>query len=281
MGRLEKQIITGAIALVAVLLVVVLVKGIDHKTQKDATERKPEWQDPALLLSGSAKAVNGKGNSQLAKVVDFTAEKQPKPNAGDLKSPGVISQENKSSLGEPAAGMPETSSGHLVSASTKALQNTGPKSAVAQAATKVNLDWDEGLHLYVVKENETLSEIAQNQVGSMLYLDSILELNEGLSANKVFPGQEIWLPSEESAKLNREQRRSAKIKGSQKKNQASSGTSERHHTVVSGDSLWRIARKYYPSVERNAAIQRIVKANSELKDENAVLELGAILSVPR
>lgn len=287
MGRLEKQIISGAVALVAILLVVVLVKGIEPTGPQNQTEKKSEWQDPALLLSNlQPKTGPNGGDSLKAGVVDLGG---PEPGVGNSAAEhGYAGADpNKSQLKQGVPTVKDTPApGENLGQQDliqKAIQKSSERgeaspASSSNAAAMVNLDWDEELRVYKVRKNESLSEIAQRELGSMKYLDSILELNEGLSANNIRAGQEIWLPSANNAKANYELSRSAKSKA---KPQASTTSSGRTHKVVSGDSLWRIAKKYYPKMDRKEAIQRIVQANSVLKSDNSVLELGMELQIPR
>ena len=278
MGRLEKQIISGAVALVAILLVVVLVKGIEPTGTQKSTERKSEWQDPTLVLSNlQPKGPANGADSQKAGVIDLGG---PEPGVGNTPAEhGYAGAQTppKAAATPPAGEKQEVDLIQAAIQKSKDRIEAAPASSKDQAAV-VNLDWDEELRVYKVRQNESLSEIAQRELGSMRYLDSILELNEGLSANNIRAGQEIWLPSAASAKFNFEQGRNAKANTKAKPAASSSG---RSHTVVSGDSLWRIAKKYYPGMDRKEAIQRIVKANAELKSENSVLELGMVLQIPR
>jgi len=276
MGRLEKQIISGAVALVAILLVVVLVKGIEPAGPQKPTEQKPEWQDPALLLSNlQPKGPANGADSRKAGVVDLGA-----PDPASAHTPaehGYAGGKAQPKVVATPRAKDEQQQNDLIQ---QAIQKSKDRVEAAPASSKdsaaiVNLDWDEQLRVYEVRKNESLSEIAQRELGSMKYLDSILELNEGLSANNIRAGQSIWLPSAASAKFNYEQGQAGKAKPK------ATVVSGRSHTVTSGYSLWRIAKKYYPKMDRKEAIQNIVKANAELKSENSVLELGMVLRIPR
>ena len=278
MGRLEKQIISGAVALVAILLVVVLVKGIEPTGPQKPAGNKTEWQDPALVLSNlQPKVAPDNGDSRKAGGVDLGA---PEPKTGNTPAEhGYAGSQGdvKSANNELKQGKPEIDDQlDLIQAALHKSQERVEAKPASDAGAMVNLDWDEDLRLYKVKKNESLSEIAQRELGSIRYLDSILELNEGLSANNIGTGQEIWLPSAAAAKFSYEQSRSGKAKP-----KAAASTSGRTHKVKSGDSLWRIAKRYYPKMDRREAIQKIVKANADLKSENSVLELGMELKIPR
>jgi LysM repeat protein len=284
MGRLEKQIISGAVALVAILLVVVLVKGIEPANGQTKQERKPEWQDAPLVLSNmKPKTDGGSGDERRADVVDLGNEESGEANNGSSPAEhGYAGAE-----AENANLKQESSAADLIKQAAKnANHRVDDKVNEQKAAALVPLNWDEELRTYKVKPNESLSEIAQKELGSINYLSSILELNEGLNANRIREGQDIWLPSAAAAKRDFQQRRDAKQAGSKADPATTAKTSSktttgRTHKVVGGDSLWRLAKKYYPKVDRNEAIKRIVKANTELKSENSVLELDMVLRIPR
>ncbi len=61
---------------------------------------------------------------------------------------------------------------------------------VSEAASKVAA----GSGYYAVKSGDTLSQIAQDELGSVSYQDDILALNPGLSADTLFAGSKIRMP---------------------------------------------------------------------------------------
>ncbi|NQU49980.1 MAG: LysM peptidoglycan-binding domain-containing protein [Planctomycetes bacterium] len=282
MGRLEKQIISGAVALVAILLVVVLVKGIEPANGQTKQERKPEWQDAPLVLANlKAKTDGSSADDRRADVVDLGSEE-----SSNLKNGSTPAEHGYAGAQDENLKVESSAAELIKQAANNATHREDDKGKEQKAAAVVPLNWDEELRTYKVKPNESLSEIAQKELGSINYLSSILELNEGLNANRIREGQDIWLPSAAAAKRDFQMRRDAKLAGSKAEFEtdakASSQTSTgRTHKVVGGDSLWRIAKKYYPQVDRNEAIKRIVKANAELKSENSVLELDMVLQIPR
>ena len=53
----------------------------------------------------------------------------------------------------------------------------------------------------------------------------------------------------------------------------------KQHTIGKGDTLWKLARKYYPaSLDLNEEIAKIKAANPGLDDRN--LKIGAVLTIP-
>jgi len=252
MGRLEKQIIAGAIALVAILLGIVVLKGVDPNQPENKPQKSPEWQEPGLLLSSNAtdreKERQGGSSEDLAEQMSLDGESQlkaqPSPAPSEPKKPAV---EEEGPLSEPQPKQPESAE---------------------------LLPLEEQVVLYTVKSGETLSEIAQRELGSMRNVDLILELNEGLTKNNVRAGAEIWLPSREDVQTRRDS------SSSKAKDKPAARQAGRVHTVSAGDSLWNLAVKYYGRNDANAGMKRIVAANAQLKSEDTVLRLGWDLVVP-
>jgi nucleoid-associated protein YgaU len=53
----------------------------------------------------------------------------------------------------------------------------------------------------------------------------------------------------------------------------------KQHTIGKGDTLWKLAKKYYPaSLDLNEEIAKIKAANPGLDDRN--LKLGTVLTIP-
>ena len=53
----------------------------------------------------------------------------------------------------------------------------------------------------------------------------------------------------------------------------------KQHTIGRGDTLWKLARKYYPaSLDLNEEIAKIKSANPGLDDRN--LKIGTVITIP-
>ncbi|MCP4094307.1 MAG: LysM peptidoglycan-binding domain-containing protein [Planctomycetes bacterium] len=130
---------------------------------------------------------------------------------------------------------------------------------------------------YTIESGDTLSEIAQKQLGSSKpsFVQGILDMNPGVTAQNIKPGDELILPARGSRNASVSEA-GAKTKDSVK---LSGG---RTHTISSGDSLWKISRTYYGPDNEEKGIARIVAANSQLKNgKNSVLKIGQVLSIPK
>lgn len=229
MGRLEKQIIIGALALVGVLLSVVVFKGLKPRPEVDV--RQP------LFIS-----LDGEG-------VEEEAEKdKAEPRGQDLFPDFGKEQE---------------------SSKEKVVQQPVRPQLKDQGVPAPKIDdkpW-----IYEIQPNDTLSEIAQKQLGSQRRMEEILDLNPGLDKNRLVPGETLVLPSKQARE------REANGGGSESR-VAEAGAKGRTHTVAPGDSLWNLAKKYYGE---GHLTDRIVAANpSKLPDEHAVLTVGWVLVIP-
>jgi len=230
MGRLEKQIIIGALALVGVLLGVVVVKGLEPRAEVDA--RQP------LFISLEPEA-QGMTDTELVRP----------------RQQGVFPD--------------------FAAASKRTAQNlvkTTPKPAAKPSvAQKSKVEQPQ---IYTILPNDTLSEIAQEQLGSQRRMSEILAANPGLDANHLVPGEKLVLPGRTSGAV----AANAK-KASDTVREANSGTRTHTHTVSAGDSLWSLAEKYYG---KGYKVDRIVSANPKLlKDKNTVLNIGWVLTIPK
>lgn len=226
MGRLEKQIIIGALALVGVLLGVVVVKGLEPRETEDT--RPPLFidLDPVDELTEAPKG----------------AEVFPAfPPHGDKKKDDVAKIDVK-----PVA----------------------PPVVKPQPFVPPSSDQP---RIYTIQKHDTLSEIAQEQLGSSRRFREILNANPGLDAGHLVPGETLVLPGKDSNVVS--------AKGNKSSGQAAEASaSGRTHTVSGGDSLWSLAEKYYG---KGYKVDRIVSANPKmLSDKNTVLKIGWVLVIP-
>lgn len=258
MGRLEKQIIVGAIALVAILLGIVVLTGVKPVDAGEEEHNKPEWMPPEVPLSmgepGRENEEDASGSNLGLGGAELSLDSEPKPAEVPTKDPAQGTQ----TLASPPA----------------------PPHESQEQGTPLTLDAVDALRRYKVEKGETLGEIAMRELGSVNDLDLILEVNEGMRADRVRAGDEIWLPSKAAADLRRNEKQQAASAQSKPEGSRTAPASGRSHEVGSGDSLWRIAERYYGREGAGEGVKRIVAANSKLSDENTVLRLGWVLSIP-
>lgn len=241
MGRLEKQIIIGALVLVGVLLSVVVIKGLKP--------RGGSAIDAPPLIVGAGGAINipldvpVDSQKPVEKSPTWPVEPKPIENLIDeieltpATPPGGRNQPKN----PPVVKVPEVRS-------------------------------------CTIQSGDTLSEIAQKQMGSSKpsVIERILSVNPGVTAENIQPGDVLILPARNSSNSSA---RNAVVKPGGQVQAAPAGV--RKHTIASGDSLWKIARKYYGLGGEEKGIARIVAANAQLSDgKNSVLKIGKVLTIP-
>jgi len=236
MGRLEKQIIIGALVLVGVLLSVVVIKGLKPRSGNPSV--KPPLLVVDIPLLGAESADQELKNNPNRKVWPVEPRKTPSLVANIPLEPVVSSPQQ-----QPA----------LVPAPAK----SGPRS-------------------YTIRYGDTISEIAQKQLGSSkpTVVQNLLDANPGVTAQNIKEGDVLILPAVAAQSANG-------ADSILKVENGKTAVGSRNHVVVSNDSLWKIARKYYGVANTDKHIDRIVAANPKLLDDkNSVLKIGKVLVIP-
>ncbi len=129
--------------------------------------------------------------------------------------------------------------------------------------------------VHKVKPNDSLFKISRKYYGDEAKWHKIYEVNkDNMSGpNALYIGQEILIPEITLAKkvsLSME----APIMDNQDNEIATNGTK---HTVVSGDTLYHLARKYY---DDSTMWHKIYEANEDTIEDESFLVKGQILIIP-
>lgn len=237
MGRLERQIMVGALALVGILVAVVILKGLAPRGDSlEGTGGLGELAPP-LLLEGEPLAAG------------VEPSETPPPET-PLETPPAEFWLDAAAQ-EPAP----------VVSSAIPLEIPLDGTALLPAPSP------EGPRAYVIRDGDVLGVIAQRELGSVKRLQEILDLNPGLDPLALKPGSTLQLPARGAVPP-------AAVPGPTVED-----AQFLLHTVVPGDKLWDLASHYLGDGRR---YREIVAANPDvLKDENAVLKLGAKLRIPR
>jgi nucleoid-associated protein YgaU len=122
---------------------------------------------------------------------------------------------------------------------------------------------------YAVQPGDTLSEIAQHQLGTSRRWQEIVAVNPGLDPNKLRVGQELKLPSADPGAP------VASIQKPQPKKAPEAATKAPTYRVASGDSLWRIAQRTLGDGKR---WREIAALNPRIDPDKLVA--GAVLVLP-
>ena len=129
--------------------------------------------------------------------------------------------------------------------------------------------------IHKVKPNDSLFKLSRKYFGDEAKWHKIYEANRGnmSSPNALYIGQELLIPENTLAK-----KVTLSMEVPLKKRQDSEmSIKTTEHTIVSGDTLYHLARKYYddPTMWR-----KIYEANEDtIEDESSLIE-GQILIIP-
>ena len=232
MGDLEKKIIIAALGLVGILLSIVVFGGIKGADDLRGRTETDIVKDIPLVITSE---------DTIDELVKTTRKKD-------------FSSEN----------------------SDKGLESVALDSSVADSnlSTSDDAEFTPVLeapkeYKYTVKGGDTLSEIAEEELGSgsKRYQDMILRMNPGLIANNLRIGQELILPTQHLLM----------------KEIVVVADSANEHVIVRGDSLEKLAVKYYPDAPLKETVRNIVNANTKLlgeKGEFTTLRIGWKLMLP-
>ncbi len=124
---------------------------------------------------------------------------------------------------------------------------------------------DETYKIYIVKDHETLGEIASRELGSFQMWREIAKTNNITDPSRVMPGRVLRMPSSKLAKPKKSKVPKAALpKGSQV------------HIVVNGDTMSSIADEYYDDKNKYGVI-----ANANPKVDPNRLKIGTALVIPK
>lgn len=129
--------------------------------------------------------------------------------------------------------------------------------------------------IHKVKPNDSLFKISRKYYGDAAEWHKIYEANrdEMSSPNALYIGQELLIPEITLAK-----RMTLSIETPiRKKQDIEMSTKTTRHTVVSGDTLYHLARKYY---DDSTMWHKIYEANEDTIEDESFLVKGQILIIP-
>ena len=127
---------------------------------------------------------------------------------------------------------------------------------------------------YVIRNGDTLADIAQKQLGKSTRWNELVKLNPGLDPKHLKIGQTIRLSGSGPAVLDKPVATTPAASAPVAKIDA---TGSRTHTVVSGDTLGAIAKKYLGSITKADAIYQ---ANRDVLKSADDLKVGQVLRIP-
>ena len=136
--------------------------------------------------------------------------------------------------------------------------------------------------LYQVKKGDTLDVIARHTLGSSARWGEILKWNEGLDPKRLRVGQTVVIPPSSESRVVEAAppvpAPSAKPSTTGLSAPAKAAASQdRNHRVARGDTLYRIAQRYYGDGER---YRDIFAANRKVLSDADDLAVGTVLVIP-
>ncbi len=277
MGQVEKIFVVSIVGLV-LLILAITVFGPSHQgaqacivppgTQKAGVENPLHPEGPAGAKGEEAgrdleeeipAAVVVKGGEAVPAVLPGTPETPPAEEALAPKkeeTPALPPREKPAPPSEPAP--KETQPAPAPQA-----PSYRPKPAVPYV---------------VVQKGETFGEILIRELGSARkYRDLVLQFNEGMDPDHLRVGQKIWLPP--SLLASRGKGAAARASAPAVKKSRPAPPPSRTYQVKKGDSLWKIASRFFGKKRVLEGIRRIKRANPD-KDLD-LLPAGIVLVIPR
>lgn len=148
-----------------------------------------------------------------------------------------------------------------------------PPLVITEGATEVELPLQPPMMIYHVSLGETFWSIAESVFGNRDRFNEIALANPNFARRPLQPGDQIWVPRPPAAEEMPEI-----LQVDQPLPQA-----KRIHVVVNGDSLWKIAKKYYGKEDWTAP-GAWNKYEARIRDANpgmaSVLQLGTEIVIP-
>jgi nucleoid-associated protein YgaU len=256
-----------AIVLVGGLLLIIAVSGGFSSEEPPAAPALATAGAP-IVLDQPAPMRGPDGDAAGLRTVHVPPLLPTDRSSFDWSEPPVAYPGERSSAApksEPAASAPATEA-PAVAASPKSTAPAVPSSSATPAAKS-----DAS---YVVRNGDTLADIAQRQLGSAKRWPELVKLNPGLDPKNLKIGTRIRLGDAAAAPLAAAPAKVAPVKATGDKAVASAA---RTHTVVAGDTLGAIAKKYLGSMTR---ANDLYEANRDVLKSPDALKIGQVLRIP-
>lgn len=267
----------GIVALLFLVVTVVAVLMWDGNKEKK--EAEVPGQAPVAVAASPGSGGTGSGGTATpaddARRLSLVAESRPGPlqrhpraEGSALEAPGVDPAQGGTPLSEAAdEGAP------LTLEAQAPREEPAPEQVIGLKADAPALPAAAAARAYAVRPGDTLSEIAQHELGSSRRWPELVAANPGLDPGKLRVGQSIRIPGGQAAGV-----RSAAVdavppkKGADSKATLASGKTWR---VGKGENLWRIAERALGDGKRWGEI-----ASLNPKVDPDKLLLGQVLVLP-
>ncbi len=266
MGQVEKIFVVSIVGLV-LLILAITVFGPGHQEAQ------------ACMVPPAASPSGGLENPlQPAELAQVPAGRETRP-AREEEPPATVVESAMEPLAVKPAAEPAPSREQAApKTEPESLPTTAPKAPAPEPAPAPSYRPKPVVPYVIVKKGETLGEILQRELGSAhKYLDLVLQFNEGMDPDHLRAGQKIWLPP--SLPRAAASTRSASSAKKAPALPAPSKAPARTYKVRKGDSLWKIATRFFGKKRVLEGIRKIKRANAD-KDLD-LLPAGLVLTIPR
>ena len=273
MGQVEKIFVVSIVGLV-LLILAITVFGPSHQDAQACVvppgSESAGVENPLQPPGGGGLPPGGETQEPGAEIPAMVVEKvgEPVPAAipeGTDSGPegAVAPKEGKTT---PTPGSPESLAEPSPNREEKPAAPTATPSFKAKPVVP----------FVVVQKGEALGEILQRELGSAhRYLDLVLQFNEGMDPDHLREGQKIWLPPNLPAAATRTRSSKTSAPPAVKAPKPAPLT----YKVKKGDSLWKIATRFFGKKKVLEGIRKIKQANAD-KDLD-LLPAGLVLAIPR
>ncbi len=254
-----------------------------------------EGEPSALAASGevqakeSAPAEVTPPKSNRIRMTSRPIRRPLKRDAEPVVNDALLERSNASELSPPTRSEPARPTGGIVPSRGEAKESVRPtdtgvflaqrhereaasRPEPTRPATKSNAPT--GTRAYTVASGDTLSEIAEKQLGTLKRWKEIVALNPKVDPAKLFVGQKLVLPAGDATSVAQAPRETAPALPAVTV-AANTGSGETY-VVRSGDNMWRIAARTLGDGER---WKEIAKLNPKVDADR--LFVGQELVVPR
>lgn len=131
---------------------------------------------------------------------------------------------------------------------------------------------DDTFKIHKVRKGENLSTISRRHYGKSSYWKRISDANPGVNADRLTVGQKLRIPV---LALEKE---SSERSGVRSNATAAEGMRTSHYRVKKGDTLGKIAKRFYGT---EGQWRKISAANQPLIPDPKRLKIGIVLEIPR
>ncbi len=240
----------GVVALVFLVVTVGAVLIWNHRGKDQDPNRNPAVELAAKEASNPPAPAPGPERGDANDPSRVTLRAEPSGRALRREAP-VATPSSASTEGLPAARTttggvgtvapdPLTNDATLTASIPATVDGSPPQGPVQEPAPA---EPKKAANSYVIRSSDTLSEIAQRELGTSKRWLEIVALNPGLDPARLQTGKRILLPEKRASATSAGPEAKRLLAAPTEPKKAASGKASRTYRVASGDSLWKIAAR--------------------------------------